>query len=179
MQLRPTAHLTGTEPPGGFGRRQSIWIAVGAYLLFVIYGSLVPLNYHPRPLDSAWQDFLETRYLTLGVGSRADWVANILLYIPLAYLLCAGAISGVRSAIARLIAVAAVLVVCAAVALGVEFTQLFFPPRTVSLNDIVAEFVGSGPFSFGGWRPAGQQMCRSLPMVMVSWRRLTELLTDS
>ena len=35
-------------------------------------------------------------------------------------------------------------VVCAAVAIGVEFAQLFFPPRTVSLNDILAEFIGTG-----------------------------------
>jgi hypothetical protein len=34
----------------------------GRLLAFVVYGSLVPLDYHPRPLDSAWRDFLETRY---------------------------------------------------------------------------------------------------------------------
>jgi VanZ family protein len=134
----------------------SLWIAAG-YLLFVVYGSLVPLDYHPRPLDSAWRDFLQTRYLMLGVGPRADWVANILLYIPLAYLLCAGVVAGVRSAVARLIAIAAVFVVCAAVALGVEFTQLFFPPRTVSLNDIVAEFVGSG-LGIGLWLAWGRKL---------------------
>ena len=129
------------------------------YLLFVVYGSLVPLDFHPRPLDSAWRDFLETRYLTLGAESRADWVANILLYIPLAYLLCAGLAVGARSAIARLAAAAAVFVVCAAVALGVEFTQLFFPPRTVSLNDIVAEFVGSA-LGIGLWLGWGRALER-------------------
>ena len=30
-----------------------------------------------------------------------------------------------------------------ALALAVEFTQLFFPPRTVSLNDILAESAGA------------------------------------
>ena len=150
-------HLTRAEPSHGFGRRISLWIAVGGYLIFVIYGSLVPLDFHPRPLDSAWRDFLTTRYLTLGVGSRADWVANILLYIPLAYLLCAAVVAGVRSAVARLFAVAVVFVFCAAVALGVEFTQLFFPPRTVSINDIVAEFVGSG-LGIGLWLAWGRKL---------------------
>ncbi len=157
--MRPTAPLTRAEPPSGSGRRKSLWIAAGAYLLFVVYGSLVPLDFYPRPLDSAWRDFLKTSYLTLGVGSRADWVANILLYIPLAYLLCAGVLTGVRSAIARLIAVAAVFVVCAAVALGVEFTQLFFPPRTVSLNDIVAEFIGA-TLGIGVWLVWGRRLER-------------------
>jgi len=124
--------------------------AAGCYLLFVVYGSLVPLDYHPRPLDAAWRDFLATPYLNLGAGSRADWVANILLYMPLAYLLCAAFLTGSRSAIGRLLGIAAVFVFCAAVAVGVEFTQLFFPPRTVSLNDIVAEFIGSA-LGIGAW----------------------------
>ena len=36
----------------------SLWIAAGGYLLFVVYGSLVPLDFHPRPLDAAWREFL-------------------------------------------------------------------------------------------------------------------------
>ena len=134
----------------GSGRRASLTIAAACYLLFVVYGSLVPVDFHPRPLDAAWREFLGTRYLELGVGSRADWVANILLYMPLAYLLCAGFAAGVRTAFGRLVGVAAAFVVCAAVALGVEFTQLFFPPRTVSLNDILAEFIGTG-LGIGVW----------------------------
>lgn len=133
-----------TEPANRSSRRRTLFIAAGCYLLFVVYGSLVPLDFHPRSLDAAWRDFLATGYLVLGVESRADWVANILLYIPLAYLLSAALLAGVRSAVVRLIGVAVVFAACAAVALGVEFAQLFFPPRTVSLNDIVAEFIGSG-----------------------------------
>src|SRR6185503_2185733 len=104
------------------------------------YGSLVPLEFHSRPVETAWRDFLATGYLVLGVESRADWVANILLYMPLAYLLSAAFAGGTRSALTRVIASGAAWVACAAVALAVEFAQLFFPPRTVSLNDIVAEF---------------------------------------
>ena len=35
------------------------------------------------------------------------------------------------------------LIFCTALAVGVEFTQLFFPPRTVSQNDLMAEVIGS------------------------------------
>ena len=56
-----------------------------AYAVFVVYGSLVPLDFHYRPLAAAWDAFLQTPYLHLDVGSRADWVANILLYIPLGF----------------------------------------------------------------------------------------------
>ena len=116
----------------------------------MVYGSLVPLVWRPRPLGAAWRAFLNTPYLTLDAGSRADWVANILLYIPLAYLLSAAFAAGGRSGVGRMLRIGAVFVVCAALAVGVEFTQLFFPPRTVSLNDIAAEFIGSG-LGIGMW----------------------------
>ncbi len=109
-------------------------------MLFVVYGSLVPLEFHPHPLAWAWQSFLHIPYLDIDAAARADWVANLLLYIPLGFILTewsgggrgAGPMEG-----------AAAWLACSAIAVGVEFTQLFFPPRTVSLNDISAEVLGS------------------------------------
>ncbi len=49
-----------------------------AYLLFVIYGSLVPLDFRFRPLTEAWQDFLNTRYLQLGVQAAIGFIRNTL-----------------------------------------------------------------------------------------------------
>ena len=40
-----------------------------AYLLFVIYGSLVPLHFRYLPLDSAWASFKNIPYLDLGIVS--------------------------------------------------------------------------------------------------------------
>ena len=47
------------------------------YLSFVVYGSLVPLQYVDRPWDDAVQAFRNIPFLTLGIDSRADWVANV------------------------------------------------------------------------------------------------------
>ena len=60
---------------------------VGLYAAFVVYGSLVPLEYRPLPPGEAWARFQQIPYLNLGVGSRADWVANGVLYVPLGFLL--------------------------------------------------------------------------------------------
>jgi len=121
--------------------RQATGFGTGAFLyaLFVVYGSLVPLAFRYRPLGDAWAVFLEIPYLQLGIGSRADWVANILLYIPLAFLLTGALAQHMRAAGAGVLTFLA----CAALALAVEFAQLFFPPRTVSLNDIAAELIGT------------------------------------
>lgn len=110
------------------------------YLGFVVYGSLVPLNYEPRPLDEAWLLFQNIRLLDVGAQGRADWIANGVLYLPLAFL--TAQVFGSRRTPPPTLALGAAYLFCLAVAVGVEFLQLQFPPRTVSLNDLVAEAIG-------------------------------------
>lgn len=121
------------------------------YASFVVYGSLVPLAFRPRPLEAAFDAFLDIPYLHLGVASRADWIANILLYIPLAFFLCGWLAPQRRGAGVW------VLLSCALLALSVEFAQLFFPPRTVSLNDLAAEIMGTG-LGMALWYAAGERL---------------------
>ena len=70
----------------GASNRNLLWSLTLGYSAFVIYGSLVPLHFRRQPMDMAWEYFQHIPYLDLGIGSRADWVANILLFVPLAYL---------------------------------------------------------------------------------------------
>ncbi|HZP88046.1 MAG TPA: VanZ family protein, partial [Burkholderiales bacterium] len=131
------------------------------YAVFVVYGSLVPLAWHYRPLGDAWNAFLRTPYLHLDMGSRADWIANILLYIPLAFFATGALARRTRAASASI----AVFVLCALAAILVEFTQLFFPPRTVSLNDIIAELIGSA-IGIALWHTAGKRLRAYLDTVL-------------
>ena len=113
------------------------------YLSLVIYGSLIPFDVRELTLVERWQQFLRIPYLELGVQSRADWIANILLYIPLSYFAVAWL---QRYPIFRripLTTIAFVLFGCTAIAVGIEFTQIFFAPRTVSINDLIAEVIGA------------------------------------
>lgn len=118
------------------------WLAL-AWLVFVVYGSLVPLDYQPRPWAETLNAFARIPWLQLGVGSRADWVANILLYLPLGFLTAAWIAGAGRSLAARLAAALLAVPLCLLLALVVEFIQLYFPPRTVSLNDLLAETLGA------------------------------------
>jgi VanZ family protein len=133
--------------------RTGLWL--GAYLLFVVYGSLVPLDYTALPFDVAWQRFSNAPFLELGVESRADWVANGVLYAPLGLLATLVVHRALHAPwwVSSLVAWLA----CVGVAFAVELAQVYFPPRTVSRNDLLAEAIGSAigalaaPW-FGAWR---------------------------
>ena len=116
-----------------------LWLG---YVAFVIYGSLVPLQYKARSMDSAIAAFQQIPFLTLGIESRADWISNGVLYVPVG-ILTVLALRAVWPRLATMLALPIALIFCAALAIGVEFTQLFFPPRTVSQNDLMAELIGS------------------------------------
>jgi glycopeptide antibiotics resistance protein len=128
--------------PGATGNpRGLLWLAALVYTVFVIYGSLVPLEFRAKPWDEAVAQFSAIPFLKLGIGSRADWMANLLLFIPLSYLWMGALTAGggrLRDAFASLALIPAAVML----SLGIEFTQLFFPQRTVSQNDILAEGLG-------------------------------------
>jgi len=138
-------------------RNTSITYAALAYLCFVIYGSLVPLDFHALPWNLALQHFGAIPWLAMDSISRADWVANLVLYVPLAFLLMWA--QRPRSSAGYWAASIVTLMVCVALALGIEFTQIYFPPRTVSLNDIVAEIIGS-VLGVGLWLGMGEGIAR-------------------
>lgn len=125
--------------PGGKHGRPVLWCLLWA--TFVVYGSLVPLQHNGLAWAEAVQRFGQIPFLSLGVASRADWIANGVLYAPLGFL-STWVLAG-RAWWARGLAALLAVGFCLALAVGVEFAQLFFPPRTVSLNDLLAEGLGS------------------------------------
>lgn len=121
--------------------RRMLRFAGGFYLLFLVYGSLVPLQFQAISLAEAWQSFRQIFSQALDFSASADRDANLLLYIPVGFFFASGWMvkrgAGLSNGFAALF-------VCAAVSIGVEFAQLFLPPRTSSLSDIVANTLGGG-----------------------------------
>ncbi len=144
--------------------RGILLVAAAVYSLFVVYGSLVPLDYRPMPLDEAVARFRAIPFLDLGIGSRADWVANVLLFVPLTFLWL-GALWDRWYPGMQVLASLLVLAAALALSVGSEFTQLFFPPRTVSQNDLLAEAIG-GLIGVVAWWAAGPRLADW----MASWR---------
>ena len=103
-----------------------------------------PTGFHFVSLDpvEAFHRFLATRFVASGSDQRADWMGNLLMLVPFGFLV-AGAIWPRRAAF-RLPAAAGTMLICMAAILAIKYLQLFFPPRTVTLNYIVAQGAGGG-----------------------------------
>jgi VanZ family protein len=134
--------------------RLHLTLAALSFSVFAVYGSLVPLRYEPLELAEALARFRQVPMLQLSVESRADWVANLLLFMPLGFLWL-GACSLDHPKSLSLLRAIIVVPVCAAASVGLEFTQLWFPNRTVSQNDIIAESIGA-VVGVGVWIAIGQ-----------------------
>ena len=127
--------------PDAATRRQAL-VAFLLYFAFVVYGSLVPFDYRALTWDQAVAGFQGIEYLELGVVSRADWISNIVLYVPLAFLGCLALLGMRRVGWLAPLGVVLVGAFCLATAVAVEFAQQWFAPRTVSINDLIAESIG-------------------------------------
>jgi glycopeptide antibiotics resistance protein len=123
------------------------------FLAFAVYGSLVPFHYHPLSFGEALARFRVVLAQPIGVQSRSDWVANILLFLPLGFLLMgAGCCDRPWLGVPIFLLVAAL---CIPLSGAIEFTQLYFPSRVSSINDIAAESLG-GSLGALFWLARGQ-----------------------
>jgi VanZ family protein len=128
------------------------WLALG-FLAFVVYGSLVPLDFRPLAIGEAIDRYRMAWQVPIRVESRSDWLSNILLFIPLGFLL-SGWLAVDRSRRAVIAVAIAIPVASAILSAVIEFAQVYFPSRTVSPRDVAAETIGG---TIGGalWLAAG------------------------
>ena len=64
---------------------QKVLLSVAVFALLAIYGSLVPLRFEALSFVEAIERFRAIPFLSLSVQHRADWVANILLFVPIGF----------------------------------------------------------------------------------------------
>lgn len=135
--------------------RRLLWLIALVYTAFVVYGSLVPLEFRALPWDEAVAQFAAMPFLEPGMDSRVDWATNLLLFIPLSFLWMGALTAG--AGLARTVLMALMLLPAAiALSFGIEFTQLFFHQRTTSQNDIFAESLGAVVGMLAWWGGGGR-----------------------
>ncbi|MDF1843967.1 MAG: VanZ family protein [Rubripirellula sp.] len=140
--------------------RRTLAVLAIASLAGTIYASAIPLKLRPASLSEVWEQFLQTPWYWLGLGKRADWVANGLVLIPFGFFF-AGALQWPKSSFHKkqlvLIGFAflQLVIVCA-----IEAMQVWFPPRVRSINDMAAGFIG-GMTGILLWQLCGQQIVQT------------------
>jgi len=160
----------GDEQPRQRLDRRSYGLLAAAFALFAIYGSLVPFDVRPLSLAGAWAEFSSVLFGPLNVESRTDFVTNVLLFIPLGYLMLA-ALGTDRSG--RVLLGPATLFTigsCLTLSAAIEFAQTWVPDRTVALSDIVAETVGAS-IGVSVWLVAGEAVTRQVRAFLATRQR--------
>ncbi len=112
-----------------------------AYLVFVFYGSWVPLKFRYMSFADAWLAFRSLPFFEQSILSATDWATNFLLLIPLTFLLAQRILSP-HNGTARLVFRLLIVGLGVFIACTLEFSQLFFLQRTVSQKDILALSLG-------------------------------------
>ena len=134
-----------TRPPAAkvLPPRAFAWLALGV-ALFTVYGSLVPFQYRWRPFDEATHGFRWVLEHRTGIQSRSDFLANFALGLPLGFALAAWRLLDFQpGALRRTAAFVLIGPACTLFAALVEFAQLYFPNRTCSGSDIIAQSLGA------------------------------------
>ncbi len=118
-------------------------IALGAlaYAALVAHLLFIPYSYSPLPFDETLRRFVQIPWLRLGSDQNVALASRGLMFFPLGLLLAAWVAPQPRRAIEFPALLVSVLLGCVW-ATVVSFVQLWFPTRTASLNNLVAEFVG-------------------------------------
>ena len=143
QQLIPASFATAPDTIPA-PRRLHAGLLLTIFLGIATYGSFVPFKYVPKSYAAAWEQFQHVPFLQLGVDSRADWVANLLLFMPLGFLgLGIVRMDARRSLLWSGISFTLVVALGCVASITLEFCQVWFPNRTVSQNDIFAETTGA------------------------------------
>lgn len=136
--------------------RYTLGILAGLAGLMVAYASVMPLRYAPLSLAETWSQFQQIPWFQLGIERRADWVANGLILIPFGFLF-AGFLHWRRpSVVWKLISFLGFAVLQALFVCAIEFAQIWFPPRVLSQNDMLAGYIG-GLLGFLLWHGVGDR----------------------
>lgn len=117
-------------------------IVATIYLVFITYGSWVPLNFTYRPFMEAFRVFISLPFTEQAIESATDWSTNFILLIPLTFLWAQLFLLSQRGP-SRVFGRILIIAFGIAVAFLLEFSQLYFPPRTVSQKDILALSLGA------------------------------------
>lgn len=136
-------------------------LLAAAAAAFVVYGSLVPFHFRPRPLATdAVPAFRWAMASRAWPESRSDGLANLALGVPLGFALLGACRSGRPGVWPTVLIAVPLLAGCTGLAAAVEFAQLFVSERTCAGSDVIAQTLGAAT-GMAGWLAFGERATRA------------------
>ncbi len=161
-----------TLPPAP-RRSTYLWIA-GGLAAFLLYGSGIPFDIHPQPPGQFAESF--SRMLTsYGDGSLSDFATNLLLMLPLTFVLCGAFCVDRRGLVAIVTGCLGAFLIGLTLSFAAETFQILIPERTAAIGDIAAQTLGN-LVGIGLWLVLGPPLTGRLRRVMAA-RSRASLLT--
>jgi glycopeptide antibiotics resistance protein len=152
--LRPSSFAT-----------QACRLMFGLFVLFAVIavaGSCWPFRVSSQSFGGAWTQFQQLEFFRFRIGSRSDWVSNVLLFVPLGFFAAGLATTaGTAPRASGLIRAVLWLPVLVLFSLLLEFAQYWFPPRVVNPLDVQAQLLGAC-FGMGVWWLIGPALVRRM-----------------
>jgi VanZ family protein len=163
-----------------FPTRRAYAVIAATLAVFTVYVSLLPFRVQPMPVDAAAAAFWHTLASPFAQRlSRTNFLANVLLFVPLGFALMGTLrIDRPRAPWRALAASVVVVVVCVVISLTAEFLQVFTPRRVPSALDVIAQLLGA-VIGIAWWAVTGAPLTRWLRGAFASRGddRLTHVLT--
>ena len=126
-----------------FPKRCHFAAAAALFWAIALYGSLVPFHFAPLGLGDAAEQFAQILAGGAIFRSRSDFLANVLLFVPIGFFWLATLSMDRAGRPWRFVSIAVVLASCLASSFFIEFLQTWFPGRVPSRGDIVAQSLGA------------------------------------
>lgn len=139
-----------------FPTRRSYLGLASAFVLFAVYASLIPFDWRPLSFAEAGHMFAADIAAWPRRVSRADVLANILLFVPVGFTLT-GALVLDRTGPGRVAAVFVVLPASIVASLVAEFVQTFTHNRVTTPVDVISQTIGC-TIGIVAWAVAGDAL---------------------
>ncbi|MGQ0734387.1 MAG: VanZ family protein, partial [Acidobacteriota bacterium] len=138
--------------------RRSYALLAFTTILFTFYVSLLPFRLRFEPWPDVWAEFASAMSASSERISRTNFLANVLLFVPVGLGLMGAQLAERPRRLARSVRAAAMtLLLSVAASLTAEFLQVFAPRRVVSPADVVAQTSGCG-VGIVAWVMAGDSL---------------------
>ena len=134
--------------------QRHLLVALACVVFLAAYGSWVPFHRKPQTWPGAAAEFSAALQQPLRFSSKSDWATNVLLFVPVGFLMTGLALGRLSSDRRRAIVLPLVVLACVALSMAIEFGQTWLHDRFCSQDDLVAESLG-GLLGASAWLVCG------------------------